>query len=111
MVTTFQQKVFNAVAQVPQGRVTTYKLVAEYLQCASPQAIGQALKKNPCSPDIPCHRVIASDLSLGGYKGKTGEANTKFKLEMLSREGVQFENNKLKDKNKIFSLVNQARGC
>lgn len=102
MITFFQQKVFNAVAQIPEGRVTTYKLVAEYLQCHSSQAIGQALKKNPYSPEIPCHRVIASDLSLGGYKGNTDAANTKSKLDLLTREGIQFENNKLKDKNKMF---------
>ena len=104
MLTSFQEKVLTAVSQIPKGRVTTYKLLAEHLQCASPRAIGQALKKNPYAPEVPCHRVIASDLSPGGFKGSKAAATTKTKLTLLQREGVYFENNRLKEKNRIFAF-------
>jgi len=102
MVTSFQKKVFNAVAKIPCGRVTTYKILAEHLQCSSPRAVGQALKKNPYAPEIPCHRVISSDLSVGGYKGSKHTATTTTKLELLQREDVHFENGRLKEKSKLF---------
>jgi len=67
MPTPFQKKVYNALLLIPNGRVTTYKILAEYIGCKSSQAVGQALKKNLDAPRIPCHRVIKSDGTLGGY--------------------------------------------
>ena len=72
MPTPFQKRVYAALEQVPHGRVITYKQLAECLGCRSYRAVGQALKHNPYAPQVPCHRVIASDLTPGGFMGRRG---------------------------------------
>ena len=102
--THFQQKVYDAVSAVPEGKVTTYKLLAQSIGCKSAQAIGQALRCNPFAPVVPCHRVIKSDLTIGGFAGETvGELITK-KKRLLAEEGVAFIGNRLKDENDVFVL-------
>src|SRR5208283_2273165 len=68
--TAFEHKVWRALSGIPYGETRSYRWIAE---CAgSPKAAraaGQALKKNPLPIIVPCHRVIASDGSLGGYSG------------------------------------------
>ena len=87
-VTTFQRRVYEETAAVPRGRVTTYGRLAEAIGCGSAQAVGQALRRNPFAPEVPCHRVIASDRSLGGFDGhRTGPALTR-KVRLLSSEGI-----------------------
>ena len=49
------------------------------------RAVANAIGKNPYAPRIPCHRVIKSDGSLGGYSGKGG---TKTKKMLLKKEGI-----------------------
>ena len=64
----FSQRVYKAVSTIPLGEVRTYKWVAK--KAGSPgawRAAGEALKKNPYPLIIPCHRVIKSDGSVGGY--------------------------------------------
>ena len=51
----------------------------------SARAVGNAVGKNPYAPKIPCHRVIKSDGSLGGYSGKGG---IKTKRKLLKKEGI-----------------------
>ncbi len=67
MKTPFQQKVYDALMLIPKGKVTTYKLLGNYVGCKSAQAIGQALTRNPDAPGVPCHRVIKTDMTIGGY--------------------------------------------
>ena len=43
------------------------------------------------APQVPCHRVVASDLHLGGFRGCTSGSNLKDKMRMLKDEGVEFE--------------------
>ncbi|GLC49514.1 hypothetical protein PLESTB_000227500 [Pleodorina starrii] len=52
----------------------------------------QALRRNPFAPVVPCHRVVAADLSLGGFSGAWGIADPKVqrKKRMLEEEGVEF---------------------
>ncbi|MBU2562787.1 MAG: MGMT family protein [Nanoarchaeota archaeon] len=83
-ITIFQKKVYSIVKKIPKGKTTTYKAIAEQLK-TSPRAIGQALKRNPFAPKVPCHRVINSDKSLGGYAGK----NYKSKAKLLKKEGLK----------------------
>mmetsp|Transcript_47071 Transcript_47071/g.135611 ORF Transcript_47071/g.135611 Transcript_47071/m.135611 type:complete len:121 (+) Transcript_47071:120-482(+) len=90
-VTPFQAKVYEALLHVEQGQVTTYKRIGRFIDCSSSQAIGQALKRNPFAPGIPCHRVVKSDLSLGGFCGSFSKAPAK--LAMLEKEGVIFHQN------------------
>ena len=69
-LTEFQLKVFKAVLKIPFGERRSYKWIAE--QIGDPKAVravGQALRRNPFPLIIPCHRVIKSDGSLGGYAG------------------------------------------
>ena len=90
-VTHFEQQVYDAVSRVPAGRVTTYSSLAQAIHCQSPQAVGQALKRNPFAPEVPCHRVIRADLCLGGYVGETRGEQIEVKLELLRTEGVEFD--------------------
>lgn len=90
-VTGFEQQVYDAVSRVPVGRVTTYAELAREIHCQSAQAVGQALKRNPFAPEVPCHRVIRTDLSLGGYVGETRGEKIEVKLKLLRTEGVEFD--------------------
>ena len=71
--TEFQRKVWNYLRKIPKGKVKTYKDVAKAIgRPLAVRAVANAIGKNPCPPKIPCHRVIRSDGSLGGYSGKGG---------------------------------------
>lgn len=66
--TVFERKVYRIVQRIPRGTVRSYRWVAE--QLGNPglaRAVGQALKRNPWALRVPCHRVIRSDGSLGGF--------------------------------------------
>ena len=101
-ITAFQSRVFAAAMLVPRGRVTTYKRGAEAVVCGSSQAVGQALKHNPFAPWVPCHRVIASDLTLGGFAGKRQGAEIRRKRALLASEGVGFSHGVLSDPRQLW---------
>jgi len=96
MTTEFQERVYALLRQVPRGRVTTYNDLARSLQSA-PRAIGQACRRNPYSPDVPCHRVVRSDGGLGGFGGKTSGKNIVNKRAMLLKEGVRVQAGQVTD--------------
>ena len=78
----FQRRVYRAVLKIPLGEVRSYSWVAKRIgRPRAIRAIGTALKKNPFAPIIPCHRVIKSDGSLGGYN-----RGLKIKKKLLKRE-------------------------
>ena len=84
--TKFQKKVWNYLKTIRKGTVKTYKQVAIGInRPKSVRAVANAVGKNPFAPKIPCHRVIRSDGSLGGYSGKGG---VKTKKLLLKREGI-----------------------
>lgn len=64
--TAFQQRVWRALLQVPWGSQISYGHLASLVQCASAQAVGQAVGANPLALLVPCHRVVAAK-GLGGY--------------------------------------------
>ncbi|MDD2243056.1 MAG: methylated-DNA--[protein]-cysteine S-methyltransferase [Dysgonamonadaceae bacterium] len=67
--TEFQLKVWNTLLKIPQGKLTSYHLIAEYINNSkADRAVGNAVGNNPVSYFIPCHRVIRTDGSLGGYR-------------------------------------------
>ena len=71
--TTFQLTVWNYLRQIPKGTVKTYSQIANDIgKPLAARAVANAIGKNPHPPKIPCHRVIRSDGSLGGYSGKGG---------------------------------------
>jgi methylated-DNA-[protein]-cysteine S-methyltransferase len=90
-LTPFQQRVYAALREIPAGKVMTYAALGAKVGCRAPRAIGQALRRNPYAPEVPCHRVVRSDRALGGYQGRTrGEALAR-KRNLLESEGVTFE--------------------
>ena len=109
----FQRRVYEALLKIPQGKVTTYKILAAHLKCRSCRAVGQALRRNPFAPKVPCHRVIASDLTPGGFSAlgplrrisEASETSSKDghgapirrKLKLLATEGVKFTNGHLSE--------------
>jgi O-6-methylguanine DNA methyltransferase len=86
-VTDFQKKVLNAVKRIEYGKVKSYGQIAkEIKKPRAYRAIGNAISKNPIPIVIPCHRVIRSDGSIGGFKGKSKRIDIKRKL--LEIEGI-----------------------
>ena len=84
--TPFQVKVWKYLKTIPKGQTRTYKEVAKAIKRPlSYRAVANAIAKNPYSPLIPCHRVIKSDGSVGGYSGKGG---VKTKVKLLKSEGI-----------------------
>ena len=90
-VTVFRRKVYEALLEVPRGAVTTYGLLAGRVGCGSARAVGGALRANPFAPEVPCHRVVASDLSIGGFCGETEGAEVRRKIRLLRAEGVPLD--------------------
>ena len=89
--TAFQERVFAALEDIPAGFVTTYGSLATLLECGSSQAIGQALRSNPFAPEVPCHRVVKSDGSLGGFFGDSTDRAQMRKRRLLEDEGIVFD--------------------
>ena len=84
--TKFQQRVWSYLRTIPRGSVKTYSQVAKGIgKPLAVRAVANAIGKNPYAPKIPCHRVIRSDGSLGGYSGKGG---LKTKKLLLKKEGI-----------------------
>ena len=82
-LTKFQWQVLKTTLAIPLGETRSYKWIAQ--QIGSPKsvrAVGQALRRNPYPLIIPCHRVIKSDGTLGGYAGRYGSQKARLlKLE------------------------------
>lgn len=82
--TRFEQRVYAVLRRIPRGQTRSYGWVARQLgQAGAARAVGQALKRNPFAPQVPCHRVIRSDGRLGGYSARGGFRR---KRELLRRE-------------------------
>ena len=79
-------QVYDIVAQIPEGKVTTYGDIARALgHPRASRVIGRILNKNPNPIVTPCHRVIKSNGNIGGYA--FGKARKK---ELLKKEGLCF---------------------
>ena len=85
--TKFQLKVWTYLRKIPRGSIKTYSQVAKAIgNPLATRAVANAIGKNPYAPKIPCHRVIRSDGSLGGYSGKGGVKTKRF---LLKKEGIK----------------------
>lgn len=89
--TAFQERVYAAIRGIPPGFVTTYGSLADVLECGSSQAVGQALRNNPFAPEVPCHRVVKKDGSLGGFFGDSTDQAQMRKRRRLENEGIIFD--------------------
>ena len=96
----FSDRVYRLTKKIPEGRVSTYKMMAEKLGCRAYQAVGNALNKNPYSPEVPCHRVVNSDGGIGGFAN-----GYKNKLKMLGKEGVKIKDGKIMDFEKVLFIL------
>lgn len=97
----FQREVLHLTARVPPGKVTTYGEISRAMQgtTSASRAVGSALRRNPFNdesgrfvPRVPCHRVVASDGTMGGFSGATDAESEEIqrKVRMLGEEGVAF---------------------
>lgn len=85
--------VYDILVRIPEGKVTTYGDIAKALgHPGASRAIGRILNKNPNPIVVPCHRVVMSDGSIGGYA--FGKARKK---ELLKKEGLRFSGDGIPD--------------
>lgn len=94
-MTTLQAQTYALLKTVPPGRVTTYKDLATALGSKAYRAIGQFMRHNPYAPEVPCHRVVASDGTIGGFMGQTNGKNIRKKIALLKKEGIAVLNNRV----------------
>lgn len=100
----FNEKIYSLLKKVPKGKVTTYKILAEALGTKAYRAVGQAMRRNPYAPKVPCHRVVKSDGSIGGFSGSLNPKSkeVKKKIRMLRKEGIDIKDSKIKDFEKVL---------
>ena len=78
--------VWEALKTIPRGETRTYTEIAQQIgRPKAVRAVANAIGKNPYAPEIPCHRVVRTDGSLGGYSGPGG---IETKIRLLREEGV-----------------------
>jgi len=95
----FNQKIWDLAKKIPEGKVTTYKILAEAAGTRAYRAVGNAMNKNPygilsCKGKdmVPCHRVVDSKGHLHGFAH-----GLKKKAELLRKEGVKIKNNRISE--------------
>ena len=105
MVKSFSEKVFKSCKKIPRGRVTSYKEIAVSLHKSNAsRAVGNAVGKNPIPLKVPCHRVVRSNGSLGGYIHGTAK-----KRKLLRAEGIKIKNNKVVSLNEYLVRAKELR--
>ena len=86
-------KVYEKLLEVPEGRITTYKELANAVGLKNgSRVIGNIMKKNPFPILIPCHRVVKSDGKIGGYV-----YSERIKSQMLAKEGIKIKDGQIID--------------
>jgi O-6-methylguanine DNA methyltransferase len=91
-LTRYRKHLYACLLSVPIGRYTTYAALSDFLN-SSARAVGNGMRNNPFAPEVPCHRVLASDGSIGGFGGSWGidGENASKKFDLLKEEGVKFD--------------------
>ncbi len=93
----FNEKVWELLKQIPEGKVTTYGEIARKLDTKAYRAVGNACNKNPYPPIAACHRVVNSNGKLGGFASGKNK-----KTKMLKKEGVEVKNGKIMNFEKVL---------
>ena len=88
----FDSQCYALLKKVPKGKLTTYKDLAHALGSTGYRAVGNAMNRNPFAPKVPCHRVVRSDGSIGGFA-----RGTRAKIKMLRDEGIPVKDEKVED--------------
>jgi methylated-DNA-[protein]-cysteine S-methyltransferase len=86
----FDEHCYRILKKVPKGKVTTYKEIAKALNTKAYRAVGNAMNKNPYIPEVPCHRVVRNDGTIGGFASGTAK-----KIAMLQKEGIRVKDGKV----------------
>ncbi|MEM2922421.1 MAG: MGMT family protein [Candidatus Bathyarchaeia archaeon] len=90
--TEFEREVLVATFEIPEGKISTYKRIAERVgHPKAYRAVGNALHKNPLAPIVPCHRVVRSDGSIAG-----SEKGVEARRRLLEKEGIPLEGKRVK---------------
>jgi len=96
----FFQRVYNVVKQIPYGKVTTYGAIANYLGSQkSARVVGWAMNCSHTKKNIPAHRVVNR---VGLLTGKKHFFGINLMKQLLENEGLEVENDKVKDFNNFF---------
>jgi O-6-methylguanine DNA methyltransferase len=90
-LTPYRKRLYSTLCSVPRGRYTTYAAMSLFLN-SSARAVGNGMRNNPFAPEVPCHRVLAADGSIGGFCGSWGKdgEHASRKVKLLRDEGVRF---------------------
>lgn len=94
----FLDIVYKGTMRIPKGKVTTYGRLARMAGSKKlARAVGNAMARNPLPLVVPCHRVVPSTLRVGNYGGGGTEKGHggRVKRELLIREGVRFEGDRI----------------
>ena len=93
----FLTRTYRNTMKIPRGKVTTYgKLARQVGSKRLARAVGNAMARNPLPLVVPCHRVVHSTLRVGKYGGP-GSGGSRVKRELLIREGVQFDGERISE--------------
>ena len=96
----FNIRCYQKLELIPKGMVSTYGALAKSLNSKAYRAVGNAMAKNPNPITVPCHRIIKSDGSLGGYALGVSK-----KIQLLKNEGIKIKNNKVVDyKSRLYEF-------
>ena len=93
----FNERCYKLLSKIPKGRITTYKEIAKAVDTKAYQAVGKAMAKNPNIINVPCHRIIRSNGSVGGYSLGVNK-----KISLLKKEGITIKNRKVVNYNQII---------
>ena len=95
---TFDERCYALLRQIPRGRVSSYREIAHALGSKAYRAVGNAMNHNPYDTDTyPCHRVVKSDGTIGGYAH-----GSEAKIRRLEEEGVAVKEGKIVNFEKIL---------
>ena len=97
----FNEKCYQLLKLIPEGKVTTYGEMARALNSKAWRAVGSAMAKNKNLISIPCHRVVRSDSSIGQYALGADK-----KSSLLISEGVDVVNGKVKNISQFIHKFN-----
>ena len=92
----FYERTWKLIKKIPKGRVTTYKHLARAMNTKAYRAVGNACHNNSSSK-VPCHRVICSDSTVGGFRG-----GVRKKINMLRKEGIEIRDGKIVNFEKVL---------
>ena len=93
----FNEKCYELLKEIPEGKVTTYGEMAKALKSKAWRAVGSAMAKNKNLIVIPCHRVVRSNGTIGQYALGTSK-----KAELLLSEGVEVRNDRVVDLDNVI---------